>query len=1112
MIENTNTKQFYPGPILNDTLEISEFLFNTAEQIKIKHSKLDEDGILRDIDLVYGQDYEVLKDEALTCDDGSEPPSHAHIMEMGLTASTGQITLKEHIHVIAGERLTAYRESAIIQDKNYPRTGAFPAATHEGALDYLTMQNQEQQDELDRALKVPISTQNFAGSMPLPIPGRALKINQDGSGFEMSEFDPDIALVTTENFRNDAQQFAIEANQSAVAAKNSETVASQKVKDITNLHSNYIEDINITSTNYLNQINSRGNTIIKDADAIINRVGLNMFDPVIKDHVLTYPDGQGLALQGTWVYRDAIAGERYGYPDFYNTCVKEFKESTTATENNITVTGTITNNNGVISGFSSANYATVPTVPTNVTSYEIGCKFTVGTLDGTQQGVLANSKTNICTPQFCIQTNNKFGFNHSLADKTWSGAIDFEVIEGGTYWAKAVWDGTTVKLFYKTYKEDTWIQCSKTIKAETINWTESLGIGIDGVSLPFTGFVDLNECYIDINGSRWWDGVRLRRHSNGHYYYPISAKATIDSRFNTNGAAWYYGVDEANKRIFLPRNNWFMQMASNSVGSFTDAGLPNITGNFTSKYTISLDDGSDATGAFQTPYNKTEGTYGGSTASSTWGYGLKFNASRSNNTYGKSSTVQPKSVKQLLYICVGNTVSDTSWVDVVTQVNNGVKDIEDKRIQSLTELENNRKQALTDLTNKENAGISALANASNALRTTQITNCLLEVPQRIKLELKNGTLTLKAGSVVIVPNGFEADGTTPKFDEVVIKNDISQTVTSAWAMGKHIICYNKTHNAFLCRINHASGTSPSGDYTVYYNTSANIVRDTYITDCEYSLPIGFATVENVAFTSIDQVFNGMGYIGSTVWVDKGVRALLTNGRNEDGTLNNIDYINDKLVLRNGISVGDRALIFSPYRTGYPITALLSSELYGAKYDEKTNSYPSYNGAWFATAITDSNGVITSFQPKQPFRAVEHTDVQTQISDLKTQLTSVVDGQWVKVTPKLLSSATAIGDYTIDLSSVLTTANCQYEVLLALRSAQNSDSFTVGLIYVTSSLVGAHSYANVMGTGSDKYQDDEFATGIIPVGSDRKIYMHIKTMKQQTVNLVLFAYRRLGTNK
>lgn len=217
MIENTNTKQFYPGPILNNTLEITDFLFNDAEQIKIKHSKLDEEGVLRDVDLNYPTDYEVTK----------VLPSDINAAEAALTASTGQITLK-NINVLAGEKLTVYRVSQIIQDKDYPRTGAFPAATHEGALDYLTMQNQEQKDEIDRALKVSISTQNFEGSLPLPIPSRALKINNDGTGFEMSEFDPDLALVITEEFKNQSQQAAAEALASQNIATEQATIATQQ--------------------------------------------------------------------------------------------------------------------------------------------------------------------------------------------------------------------------------------------------------------------------------------------------------------------------------------------------------------------------------------------------------------------------------------------------------------------------------------------------------------------------------------------------------------------------------------------------------------------------------------------------------------------------------------------------------------------------------------------------------------------------------------------------------------------------------------------------------------------------------------------------------------------
>ncbi len=58
---------------------------------------------------------------------------------------------------------------------------------------------------------------------------------------------------------------------------------------------------------------------------------LNMFDTVLKDHILSFEESKGLALQGTYVYKDAIAGSRYGYPTFYEKCLEE-KEAATATE------------------------------------------------------------------------------------------------------------------------------------------------------------------------------------------------------------------------------------------------------------------------------------------------------------------------------------------------------------------------------------------------------------------------------------------------------------------------------------------------------------------------------------------------------------------------------------------------------------------------------------------------------------------------------------------------------------------------------------------------------------------------------------------------------------
>jgi hypothetical protein len=57
----------------------------------------------------------------------------------------------------------------------------------------------------------------------------------------------------------------------------------------------------------------------------------SLFDRVVKDYTLSYEESKGFALQGTYVYKEALAGSRYGYPDFYAKCVEE-KEAGTATQ------------------------------------------------------------------------------------------------------------------------------------------------------------------------------------------------------------------------------------------------------------------------------------------------------------------------------------------------------------------------------------------------------------------------------------------------------------------------------------------------------------------------------------------------------------------------------------------------------------------------------------------------------------------------------------------------------------------------------------------------------------------------------------------------------------
>lgn len=521
-----------------------------------------------------------------------------------------------------------------------------------------------------------------------------------------------------------------------------------------------------------------------------------MFDPVMKDHVLTYEESKGLELQGTYVYKNAVAGSRYGYPDFYAKCLEEKSQATAST--------------------------------------------------------------------------------YTL-------------------------DGLTATIY---------------------------------------------------------------THANGHQYYDIADKTAIDTWYNTYGIAWNYGVDTANERIFLPRNDYFFQLTGDTskVNDYVSAGLPNITG------TVGVFDITDNkfTGAFA-KQGATAGNHGIAANNGRSSGTATFDASRSSSTYGNSTTVQPPSSKKLLYICVGNTQSDTSWIDVVTQVEEGTKDINDAVVDGLARL-----------------------NVVDALKTTQITNCITEIPQRIKLELNNGTLTLKAGSKVIVPNGSGV------FNELEITSDITCTST-ADRNCFYFINSNKTIERFPISMCYSGATAPTGSqYMMWYDTTNNVVKKTSNTGATWttgiSLPFGVFTETTTGITSIDQVFNGFGYIGSTVWVDKGVKGLIPNGRNEDGTLKNVEVVTSQIKTYTYPSTwtADSYLTlnssgaFNQFRADWvheseePPTS--STSMFWFRPSANKLYYTTNSGStWaehktiFPVRVTNTKGVLSNFQPKQPFRAVDYND-------------------------------------------------------------------------------------------------------------------------------------------
>lgn len=151
---------------------------------------------------------------------------------------------------------------------------------------------------------------------------------------------------------------------------------------------------------------------------------------------------------------------------------------------------------------------------------------------------------------------------------------------------------------------------------------------------------------------------------------------------------------------------------------------------------------------------------------------------------------------------------------------------------------------------------------SNLLNYT--TNRILEIPQDIKLEINNGSITLKAGSKVY-------DGLGNSY---IVPNDIVAS-TPGGSQSKQLICIKKDFSQLFF-----VGVNP-------YDTDLTFNQTTGMSDYQGVeigyLPIGISTKNDTQYTSIEQVFNGFGYIGSTVFVLPGIKCQFADGRNEDGS-------------------------------------------------------------------------------------------------------------------------------------------------------------------------------------------------------------------------------------
>ena len=132
--------------------------------------------------------------------------------------------------------------------------------------------------------------------------------------------------------------------------------------------------------------------------------------------------------------------------------------------------------------------------------------------------------------------------------------------------------------------------------------------------------------------------------------------------------------------VRLPKVSDILQGTTDvtAVGDLVEAGLPNITGKFI---------GGNANGTISGAFKLDGSSVGSQEGSKYHESQMSFDASRSSPVYGNSTTVQPQTIKALLYICVANSVKTQIQVDIdniATDLNGIATDLNGKADRDLS--------------------------------------------------------------------------------------------------------------------------------------------------------------------------------------------------------------------------------------------------------------------------------------------------------------------------------------------------------------------------------------------------------------------------------------------
>lgn len=313
---------------------------------------------------------------------------------------------------------------------------------------------------------------------------------------------------------------------------------------------------------------------------------------------------------------------------------------------------------------------------------------------------------------------------------------------------------------------------------------------------------------------------------------------------------------------------------------------------------------------------------------------------------------------------------------------------------------------------KANVGLDNLSAAGQMIVDSvngTISNCVLEIPQNIKLKLKDNVLTLKAGSIITLAGNTYATHTVSRNHILTISSDLLN--------GKYYINSTVSSDLLITAIDkfksgsELPSTASAGDrfYKIddktfwFYNGEQWTASGVFYPICLIEVNDGVASFAKDS-NGNDMIFNGAGFIGHHAFVLPGVKALAANGLNTDGSMKSISITTNSLdiidihsghyIIRQGNQPNIAAITTYIDEVNNYDDIPQPMQVWHRYYVKSENKWYVYvtNVENFYTLelvkYTTVNNIVTDFTIRQPVRTATVEMMNKALGDVETLLANI----------------------------------------------------------------------------------------------------------------------------